>query len=85
MRQNVKFFRVKLIYLTLVLIFLGYISPIAAAQKKITSPQEFFGFQLGSDKKRARWDKIVEYFMLLENECDRLFTLEPNPRNVWGR
>ena len=38
---------------------------IATAQ---TSPEKFFGFQLGADRKMARWDKIVEYFMLLEKE-----------------
>ncbi|MBN1682339.1 peptidase M14 family protein [Candidatus Bathyarchaeota archaeon] len=28
----------------------------------VSSPEDFFGFKLGSDKKLARWDKIVEYF-----------------------
>ena len=34
----------------------------------ITSPEEFFGFQMGSDRKIARWDKIVEYFWQLDKE-----------------
>jgi Zinc carboxypeptidase len=33
-----------------------------------TSPEKFFGFRLGADRKMARWDKIVEYFQLLEKE-----------------
>lgn len=37
----------------------------AAAQ---TPPDKFFGFQLGADRKMARWDKIVEYFGVLEKE-----------------
>jgi len=37
-------------------------------QGQVTSPEKFFGFQLGSDRKIARWDKIVEYFGLLEKE-----------------
>ncbi len=37
---------------------------------KVTSPEKFFGFQMGSDCKMARWDKIVEYFYLLEKESD---------------
>lgn len=41
-------------------------------QKKITSPEEFFGFRMGSDRKIARWDKIVEYFQQLETESDRV-------------
>ncbi len=38
---------------------------IAPAQ---TTPEKFFGFQLGADRKMARWDKIVEYYQLLEKE-----------------
>src|SRR5262245_33522280 len=44
-------------------LFLG----LAAAQE-ITSPEKFFGFQLGADKKMARWDKIVAYFGVLEKQ-----------------
>ena len=40
----------------------------AVAQGQVTSPEKFFGFQLGSDRKMARWDKIVEYYQLLEKE-----------------
>jgi hypothetical protein len=39
-----------------------------AAPAQITSPEKFFGFQLGADRKMARWDKIVEYFSVLEKE-----------------
>ena len=40
---------------------------VALAQE-ITTPEKFFGFQLGSDKKMARWDKIVEYYGVLEKQ-----------------
>jgi len=36
--------------------------------QEITTPEKFFGFQLGADKKMARWDKIVEYFGILEKQ-----------------
>ena len=39
-----------------------------ATAQPITSPEKFFGFQLGADRKMARWDKIVEYFYLMEKE-----------------
>jgi hypothetical protein len=39
-----------------------------AAAQEITTPEKFFGFQLGADKKMARWDKIVEYYGVLEKE-----------------
>ena len=39
-----------------------------AMTQEITSPEKFFGFQLGADKKMARWDKIVEYYGALEKQ-----------------
>ncbi len=40
----------------------------AAFAQEITSPEKFFGFQLGADKKMARWDKIVEYYAVMEKQ-----------------
>jgi len=51
-----------------VLLVLVLLASLAAAQSRITSPEKFFGFQLGSDRKMARWDKIVEYLAMLEKE-----------------
>ena len=47
-------------------LLLGSLLPASAQQ--ITPPDKFFGFQLGADRKMARWDKIVEYFQLMEKE-----------------
>jgi hypothetical protein len=41
---------------------------LTSAAAQITPPDKFFGFQLGADRKMARWDKIVEYFQLMEKE-----------------
>jgi len=38
------------------------------AQSTVTSPEKFFGFQLGADRKMARWDKIVEYYGVIEKQ-----------------
>ncbi len=46
---------------------------------KITSPKEFFGFTPGDDYEMARWDKIVEYFYLLEKESDRISVEDMGP------
>ena len=40
----------------------------ARAQSTVTSPEKFFGFQMGTDRKIARWDKLVEYYQLMEKE-----------------
>jgi hypothetical protein len=60
------------------------VAPVAAdtGQEKITAPEAFFGFQLGSDRKIARWDKIVEYFNLLEKESPRIKVINMGPTTM---
>jgi hypothetical protein len=50
-----------------------------APAPKITSPEEFFGYRLGSDRKIARWDKIVEYFYKLETESSAIKVVDMGP------
>jgi hypothetical protein len=52
----------------LLLIFAVALAISSAVAQEITSPEKFFGFQLGADKKMARWDKIVEYYAMLEKQ-----------------
>ncbi len=47
----------------------------------IPSPEEFFGFKMGEDRKLARWDKIVEYFKLLDERSNRIKVLELGKTN----
>ena len=44
----------------------------AAAQDKITTPKEQFGFNLGDDYHLANYTQLVEYWRKLERESDRL-------------
>ena len=46
---------------------------------QLKSPEEFFGFQLGSERKIARWDKIVEYFQMLEKNSDKIKVVDMGP------
>jgi hypothetical protein len=39
---------------------------------EVPTPEKFFGFKIGTDKKLARWDKIVEYFELVAKESNRV-------------
>ncbi len=81
MRQNAKFLRT-LQKLSLVLVILVFITQIGQAQRKVTPPEEFFGFQLGSDRKIARWDKIVDYFNLLEEESSKIKVIDMGPSTM---
>jgi len=71
MRHHSKFLLTLQIFVV-ALVILGFVTQIAEAQKKVTSPEEFFGFQLGSDRKMARWDKIIHYFEVLERESGKI-------------
>lgn len=45
--------------------------PQASAQE-IPSPLQFFGHEMGADRKLARWDKLVEYYELIGAASDRV-------------
>jgi hypothetical protein len=49
-------------------LFLCTLSVPAAVQ----TPEQYFGFRIGSDKKLVRWDKIVEYMQAVANGTDRV-------------
>ncbi len=38
----------------------------------VESPEQYFGFRIGADRKLARWDKIVDYLHKVANETDRV-------------
>ena len=69
----------KLLLLPVVLIALSLVAPAAVEAADVTSPEDFFGFQLGTDRKIARWDKIVEYYKLLESQSDKIKVVDMGP------
>jgi len=66
----------------LVLAISGLLTQTAQSQKKVASPEEFFGFRLGSDRKIARWDKIADYFKRLETESGRIKVVNMGPSTM---
>jgi hypothetical protein len=64
------------------LIILLAVTTTAWAQNKPASPEEFFGFRLGSDRNIARWDKIVEYFSRLEKEASTIKVVNIGPSTL---
>ncbi len=43
---------------------------------QLQTPEEFFGFRLGSDYKLAGWEDILTYFQLLDEGSDRVQVVE---------
>ena len=61
----------------------GLTERVTQAQARVTSPETFFGFQMGADRKLVRWDKAVEYYRLLEKESGgKLKVVEMGPTEM---
>jgi hypothetical protein len=42
------------------------------AASTLPSPEQFFGFQMGADRKLANWDRLVEYYRALAKSSNRV-------------
>jgi hypothetical protein len=42
----------------------------------LPSPEKFFGFQMGADRKLANWDKLLEYYQLLAKGSNKVKLVE---------
>jgi hypothetical protein len=51
-------------------------APLRAQTPALTSPEKFFGFQMGADRKLANWDKLHEYYQLLAKSSNRVKLVE---------
>jgi len=48
----------------------------AQGQSAPPSPEKFFGFQMGADRKLANWDKLHEYYQLLAKSSNKIKLVE---------
>ncbi len=58
---------------------------VLAGQSTIPTPEDFFGFAMGTDEKLARWDRILEYFDLIGEASDRVRIDEYGPSTLGNR
>jgi hypothetical protein len=42
----------------------------------LTSPEKFFGFRMGADRKLANWDRLLDYYRLLAKTSNRIKLVE---------
>lgn len=49
----------------------------ASASPGITTPEQFFGFKLGTEGKLARWTEMMKYYKLVADRSDRVLYEEP--------
>ncbi len=57
--------------------------PLPVASQDLPSPEEFFGFQMGADRKLAHWDDLLEYYDLINEASDRVLVRDMGP-STWG-
>ena len=62
------------------LLAFGSFATQAAAQ--IPTPEEFFGHQMGADRKLAKWNRLVEYYELIGAESDRVQVVNMGPSTL---
>ncbi|TDI85473.1 MAG: hypothetical protein E2O78_04495, partial [Caldithrix sp.] len=62
----------KVLLITLTIVFLNF----PATSQTIPSPEQMFGFKMGSDKKLIDWDQILSYFQMLNNNSKRVQVVE---------
>src|SRR6185369_6944083 len=55
----------------MVLALAGIAGAVVSGQA-IPTPEQFFGFKIGADKKLARYDKVVEYLQKIADNSDRV-------------
>jgi hypothetical protein len=56
-------------------------APVAATAQ-VTTPEQFFGFKIGTDDKLARYDKIVEYMQKVASESGRVRVTNLGPTTL---
>src|SRR4051812_38540385 len=64
---------------TLVIALAAAAVTVPAAQTRapaLTSPKQFFGFNIGDDYQLATYDQFVEYWQKLEKESNRMQVIE---------
>lgn len=48
----------------------------ATSQTQLLAPEQYFGFQMGADRKLADWDKLHAYYQVLDQASDRMQMVE---------
>lgn len=80
MKASIRSVRILPVVLALLLAGPSILTPTAQAQTAapaaLTSPEKFFGFQMGADRKLAGWDKLHEYYQLLAKTSNRIKLVE---------
>jgi hypothetical protein len=76
MRRNLSIYRLVIATLGATLALLSSLAVAAAAQNKLTSPKDHFGFNIGDDYHLANYTQYEAYIKKLDQESERLKLVE---------
>ena len=62
--------------LFLAILIMATILPCIIIGQSLPSPEEAFGFRMGSDRKLIDWYQIVDYFRTVDQTSDRILVQE---------
>jgi hypothetical protein len=57
-------------------------APTPATAQDVPSPEDFFGHRMGADRQLARWDRLVEYYEVLDQASDRILLENVGPSTL---
>ncbi len=55
------------------------------AAQQVPSPEEFFGYRMGADRKLAHWDDLLRYYDLIGEQSDRVLVRDMGPSTLGNR
>lgn len=76
-RARARSLRVPAFVVALILVASGLVlSRPAHAQSSLPTPEQFFGFQMGADRKLADWNRLHEYYQVLAKASTKVKLVE---------
>ncbi|MFC1544076.1 M14 family zinc carboxypeptidase [Gemmatimonadota bacterium] len=76
---------IRSVLLPLLLLASTLCTPTPTAAQQIPSPEEFFGFRMGADRKLAHWDDLLRYYDLIGERSDRVLVRDMGPSTRGNR
>ena len=59
-------------HLSVLTLMILLLAPTLGRAQTVPTPEQFFGFKIGTDGELATYPKILEYFALLAKQTDRV-------------
>jgi hypothetical protein len=76
MKASLRSIRALSVALALLVSGASYAPAVLAQSAAVPSPEKFFGFQMGADRKLANWDRLHDYYQALAKVSNKMRVVE---------